>query len=185
LRSLGDDAAALPILSARHVDDLNPLEWAWQWLQPASTKRINAGGSLDIGYLVGCYPSEGDTTITPAANFRWCSDGAHMRFPQAATGTTQTLVVRADGRAWQAQGQVPTFRIMMAGQVVGTFMLDTSGVAEYTIELPALPRGTDVLITLQGPTFVPDAARYNSQQGRLVVGQVQYLGLRLDWLELR
>jgi hypothetical protein len=185
LRSLGDPAAALPILSARHVDDLNPLDWAWQWLQPTPTNRINVGGSLDIGYVVGCYPSEGDTTITPAANFRWCSNSAQLRFPQAATGVSQTLVLRADGRAWQVQGQIPTFRIMMAGEIVGSFVLDTSGVAEYTIELPAQPPGSEVLITLHGPTFVPDAARYNSQQGRLVVGQVQYLGLRLDWAELR
>ena len=45
--------------------------------------------------------------------------------------------------------------------------------------------GADVVVTLRMDTFIPAANRYLSQQGKPVVGQVQRLGVRLDWAELR
>jgi hypothetical protein len=51
--------------------------------------------------------------------------------------------------------------------------------------LPPSPPGADVVITLHMATFIPSADRYLSQQGKPVVGQVQRLGVRLDWAELR
>ena len=39
-------------------------------------------------------------------------------------------------------------------------------------------------ITLRTATFIPDAGRYIHQQGKAVVGQVQRLGVRLDWARL-
>ena len=49
----------------------------------------------------------------------------------------------------------------------------------------ASPVGADVIVTLHTDTFIPSADRYLSQQGKPVVGQVQRLGVRLDWAELR
>jgi hypothetical protein len=47
-----------------------------------------------------------------------------------------------------------------------------------------MPEGADVVIELRGPTFVPDAARYLSQQGKAAVGQVHWLMVRLDRVEV-
>ncbi|MDZ4717199.1 MAG: glycosyltransferase family 39 protein [Roseiflexaceae bacterium] len=186
LRSQGQQPAALATLSARFVDDANPLEWAWEWLKPAPTTRINIGGSLDIGYIKGCYLGEGDTTISPPANFRWCSDAAQLRFPGAATGNPQVLILRADGRAWRSYAAAPpAVRVILAGREIGIFTPDGDGVGEFRIPLPANQAGSDIEITLHTPTFIPDAARYNSQQGKAVVGQVQRLGVRLDWAEVQ
>ncbi len=183
LRTLGDQPGALAIFSARYVDDANPVAWAWQWLQPAPTTRINLGGSLDLGYINGCYLGEGESS--PPANFRWCTDGAQLRFPYAANGQPQTLVLRADGRAWQPYATTPVIHVSIAGQEVGQWVLNTTKIEEYALRLPPAPPGSDLIITLHTPTFVPDAARYNSQQSETVVGQVQYLGIRLDWAEIR
>jgi hypothetical protein len=186
LRSLGDTAGALATLSARSVDDANPVDWAWEWLNPAPTQTINLGGSLDIGYVRGCYLGEGDSSIRPPANFRWCADGAQLRFPAAATGSAQTLILRADGRAWQSYGmRPPPVRVVIDGATIGSFSPDPDRVGEYRVPIPARQRGTQVLITLRTAVLTPDAARYNSQQGQAVVGQVQQLGIRLDWAELR
>jgi hypothetical protein len=140
---------------------------------------------MDIGYINGCYLGEGDTTITPAANFRWCSDGAQLRFPGAASGSPQTLILRADGRAWRSYGLAPPpVRVVLAGQEIGIFTPNDS-VQEFRMALPASQAGSDIEITLHTPTIIPDAARYNSQQGQAVVGQVQRLGVRLDWAEVQ
>ncbi len=58
--------------------------------------HLDLAGDLDLGYIVGCFLGEGD----PQGTFRWCSDGAQLRFPGAGTGAPQTLALRADGRGW-------------------------------------------------------------------------------------
>jgi hypothetical protein len=180
LRSMGETRAALDQLGARYIDDANPVEWAWAWLEPAPATQINVGGSLDLGYISGCYLGEGD----PAAggNFRWCSDGARLRFPGAGAGAPQKLVLRVDGRAWRsyARQPVPPAQVFAGQQLLGTFTPDIDGVREFEFMLPAGAPGADVIVAIRTATFVPDAARYNSQQGRGVVGQVQRLGVRLD-----
>ena len=79
----------------------------------------------------------------------------------------------------------PTVRVLVAGREIGSFTPASDTVGEFSIALPASPAGGDIEITLRTATFVPDAARYNSQQGEAVVGQVQRLGVRLDWAEVR
>jgi 4-amino-4-deoxy-L-arabinose transferase-like glycosyltransferase len=186
LRTLGDQRGALDTLSARFVEDANPVSWAWEWLRPAPTAQINLGGSLDIGYIDGCYLGEGDTTIEPAANFRWCTDGARLRFPEAADGQAQSLVLRADGRAWASYAShPPAVSVLIDGRIVGQFTPDSTAPREFTVALPPLTPGADIVITLRTATFVPDAARYNRQQSEAVSGQVQRLGVRLDWAEIR
>jgi hypothetical protein len=167
------------------VDDANPVQWAWDWLQPAPlpNNRLDLAGDLDLGYIAGCFLGEGDQQAQ--GTFRWCSDGAQLRFPSAGTGAPQTLALRADGRGWLAGWlPVPPVSIYLGAQQVGAFTPSHSNVREYTVALPAAPPGADVVVTLHTPTFIPDAARYLSQQGALV-GQAQRLGVRLDWAELR
>ncbi|MBC8076636.1 MAG: hypothetical protein H7Y32_11230, partial [Chloroflexales bacterium] len=87
LRTLGREDAANAQLTAQFIDDANPVEWAWQWLRPAPRALINVGGNLDLGYLRGCYL--GESSADDDANYRWCSDGAQIRFPAAGTGAPQ------------------------------------------------------------------------------------------------
>ncbi len=183
LRAQGDAAAALAQLSARYIDDANPLEWAWAWLKPAPTRQINLGGSMDIGYVRGCYPGEGDPAA--AGNFRWCTDAAQLRFPGAGLDTTQTLVLRVDARAWKLRAdQAPELSLWLGNTLLGQARPDLSAPSELRFNIPPTAVGSELVFTIRSPTFVPDAARYNSQQGRDVVGQVQYLGMRIDWAKL-
>ncbi|HMO56463.1 MAG TPA: hypothetical protein PKC19_03835, partial [Roseiflexaceae bacterium] len=94
LRSSGDLAAARASFTPRYVDSANPVEWAWEWLSPAPTSRIDLGGNLDLGYISGCYLGEGDPS--GGGTFRWCRDGARLRFPAAAAAVSRTLELRVD-----------------------------------------------------------------------------------------
>jgi hypothetical protein len=188
LRRTGDLAGARFIFTQRIVDDANPVQWAWDWLHPVAlpNNHIDLAGNLDLGYVEGCYLGEGDSTLKPAANFRWCTDGARLRFPAAGTGAPQMLALRADGRGW-ADGLKPpsTVHVLLSDQQAGLFTPDSQTVGEFQVMLPASPSGADVVITLHMDTFIPGANRYLSQQGKPAVGQVQRLGVRLDWAELR
>jgi hypothetical protein len=169
----------------RFVDDANPVQWAWDWLHPAplAENRIDLASDLDLGYIEGCYLGEGDPEAR--GTFRWCTDGMRLHFPGAGTGAPQTLTLRADGRGWLAGWlPVPPVRVFLGDQEAGAFTPSHTDVREFAVALPASPPGADVVVTLRTPTFVPDAARYLSQQGEQV-GQVQRLGVRLDWAELR
>jgi hypothetical protein len=75
-------------------------------------------------------------------------------------------------------------QVLLGYKPAGAFTPSRDGVRDFVVALPASPPGADVVVTLRTPTFVPDAARYLSQQGEQV-GQVQRLGVRLDWAELR
>ncbi len=166
------------------VDDANPVQWAWDWLQPAPlpNNHIDLAGDLDLGYIEGCYLGEGDPG---QGTFRWCTDGMRLRFPGAGTGAPQTLALRADGRGWLAGWlPVPAVHVLLDGREAGAFTPSHDDVGVFTVLLPASSPGADVVVTLRTPTFIPDAARYLSQQGDQV-GQVQRLGVRLDWAELR
>jgi hypothetical protein len=191
LRSVGklDEARILFGGSAAtnlFVDAANPAQWAWDWLRPVSIKRIDLAGDLDLGYIEGCYLGEGDAEGT----FRWCTDGARLRFPAAGTGAAQHLALRIDGRGRpQDMLPIPPIQVFVAA---GEQLLPSDGAItpvygtldEYVVTLPPVPTGADVIITLHTPTFVADAARYLSQQGAQV-GQPQRLGARIDWAELR
>jgi len=186
LRRLGDWEGARFILTQRFVDDANPVQWAWDWLHPVAlpSNHIDLAGNLDLGYIAGCYLGEGDRQAQ--GNFRWCSDGARLRFPAAGIGASQTLALRADGRGWFDGLRPPaTVHVLIGEQEIGAFTPDSHTVGEFQVTLPPTPIGADVVVTLHMDTFIPGADRYLSQQGKPVVGQVQRLGVRLDWAELR
>ena len=186
LRRLGDWEGARFILTQRFVDDANPVQWAWDWLHPVAlpNNHIDLAGNLDLGYIAGCYLGEGDRQAQ--GNFRWCSDGARLRFPAAGIGASQTLALRADGRGWFDGLRPPaTVHVLIGEQEIGAFTPDSHTVGEFQVTLPPTPIGADVVVTLHMDTFIPGADRYLSQQGKPVVGQVQRLGVRLDWAELR
>jgi hypothetical protein len=171
--------AAKALLASTDVDQLNPLEWAWQWLKPPATTTIDVGGDNDIGYIRGCYLGEGDATLN--ATFRWCRDGAQLRFPGAASGFVQRIRMRVDGRAWPSD--VPVSRpveVWLDNQRLGTFSATDPRVRVHTFDLPVLPVGGDVVITLRGPAFMPDARDFRNQMG-IQAGQARSLMVRIDF----
>ena len=183
LRTLDNRDGAKRLFGDTLVDRRNPVEWAWQWLKPAPMREIDVGNDLDIGYLRGCYLGEGDAVLN--VNLRWCSDGAQFRFPAAGNGSTQRLTLRVDGRGWP-RDVVPNgpIEVWLDNRVIGTFAADTAGVRVEVIDLPVQSAGADVVITLRGPTFVPDANDYRTQRGPLT-GQMRRLMVRLDWLTIQ
>ncbi len=186
LRRTGRAGDARLILSQTFVDNNNPVEWAWDWLRPAPLPNnyIDIAGNLDLGYINGCYLGEGD--LQAKGNFRWCTDGAQLRFPAAGTGAPQRLALRADGRGWAGYAPVPPkVRVFVGDQLAGTFTPDLYEPGTFTVALPAAPNRADVIVTLRSDTFIPGPDRYLRQQGKAVGGQVQRLGVRLDWAELR
>ena len=183
LRTLGDRDTAKKLMGDPNVDRRNPVEWAWQWLKPTAAVDIDVGSDLDLGYLRGCYLGEGDAVLN--VNLRWCSAGAQFRFPAAGNGTTQRLALRVDGRGWPTD-VVPSgpIEVWLDNRVIGTFAADTPRVRVEVIDLPVQPQGSDIVITLRGPTFVPDANDYRTQRGPLT-GQMRRLMVRLDWLTIQ
>lgn len=182
-RSSGDVASARALFGSTTVDRRNPVEWAWQWLRPAPTNRIDAGSDLDLGYLRGCYLGEGDAALD--ITLRWCSDGAEIRLPGAGSGAPQTLTLRVDGRGWPTD--VPAgapIDIWLDNRVIGSFAAADRRVREVTIDLPLRPAGADIVFRLRGPTFVPDAVDYRRQRGPLT-GQMRRLMVRIDWVAVR
>ena len=94
--------------------------------------------------------------------------------------------MRADGRGWVVGLKPPaTVHVLIGDQDAGVFTPDAHAVGEFQVMLPPSPSGADVVVTLHMGTLIPSADRYLSQQGKPVVGQVQHLGVRLDWAELR
>ncbi len=182
LRRMGEWETARQTFSPTAIDDQNPVAWAWEWLHPPPlpNNRLDLAGDLDLGYITGFYLGEGDPAVD--GTFRWSGPEARLRFPQAGSGQPQELCLRADGRGWPDDLTRPTFRLLRDTQSLATFELQRA-VQVYCARLPAGPAGSDVVITLQADTFVPGATDLLGQQGPQV-GQLRFLGVRLDWAEL-
>jgi hypothetical protein len=182
LRRMGEWEAARQTFSPTAIDDQNPVAWAWEWLHPPPLpdNRLDLAGDLDLGYIKGFYLGEGDPEVD--GTFRWSGPEARLRFPQAGSGQPQEICLRADGRGWPDDLAQPTFRLRQDTQTLATFELQRA-VQVYCARLPASPVGSDVVVTLQADTFVPGAADLLGQQGPQV-GQLRFLGVRLDWVEL-
>lgn len=184
LRTLGDLPGARAAFTPRTVDDANPVTWAYTWLRPAPNTSIDFGGNLDLGSIDGCYLGEGDQSVAPPATFRWCTDGARLRFVAAGSGAPQTLRLRIDGRGWVGSAAAPAPVTVLADGVAVGMIQPGFDVAEYAIALPPRQVRADIVVTLRMATFVPPAERYLRQQSEATLGQVQRLGARLDWAAL-
>lgn len=185
LRRMGDMDGARAAFTPTYVDDQNPVAWAWEWLHPPPTRRIDLAGNLDPGYIKGFYLGEGD----PAAGgtFRWSGPRALLRFPEQGSSAAQQLCLRADGRGWPADMALPRVEVLAQQgarfQAAGAVDIERE-VGEYCVDLPTQPARVDVVVMLRSRVFVPPAADLLGQQGPQV-GQLRLLGVRLDWAELR
>jgi 4-amino-4-deoxy-L-arabinose transferase-like glycosyltransferase len=181
-RTKGDLAGAKELFGTQVIDQRNPVEWAWLWLHPAPTTTIDVGSDLDIGYIRGCYLGEGDAQLD--ANFRWCSSSMQLRFPQAANGAGQRLQLHLDARSWPTDVRPSApIEVWLDNQLLGTITANTPTVRTEQFDLPVLPVGGDIVITLRGPEFVPDANDYRNQTGSQA-GQMRRLMVRLDWAKV-
>ncbi|MFZ9858137.1 MAG: glycosyltransferase family 39 protein [Roseiflexaceae bacterium] len=178
-RTLGQIDAARALLGSTPVEQRNPVSWSYTWLNPAPTQRIDVGDDLDLGYIDGCYASEYDATHD--ARLRWCGNGARIRFPQAADGFVQQLLIQVDGSAWPTD-LLPTnpIEVWLGNQLLGTFAADRREPRVERFDLPVLAKTSTIEITLRGPEFVPDALDYRGQRGPLL-GQMRRLMVRIDW----
>ncbi len=182
LRRMGDEEGAKAALTPGYVDDANPVAWAWQWLAPVPTHRIDLAGNLDLGYIAGFYLGEGDPSA--AGTFRWTGAQAMLRFPAQGNGQPMTLCMRIDGRGVPADLPPARFTVQVAGSAALPVAHTVSReVQVYCSDLPPVPRGDDVLVDIKSSAFVPGAADLLGQQGDQV-GQLRRLGLRIDWAEL-
>ncbi len=187
LRRLEDWDAARAAFTPGYVDDQNPVGWAWQWLHPPPTRRIDLGGNLDLGYIRGFYLGEGDPGA--AGTFRWSGPEAALHFPAQSRHTAQQLCLRADGRGWPADLPSPQLTLLLASTkqaadpVVLTSLELERAIQIYCADLPPAAPGEDLVIILRSDTFIPEAADLLAQQGPQA-GQLRRLGVRLDWAEL-
>jgi 4-amino-4-deoxy-L-arabinose transferase-like glycosyltransferase len=187
LRRLDEPAAAKAAFTPGYVDDNNPVAWAWRWLRPVPTQRIDLAGNLDLGYIAGFYLGEGDPGA--GGTFRWSAGEARLLFPAQGRSAPQQLCLRADGRGWPPDLAPPTVRLLhepavpdAAAQPFGSFVLQHD-VSISCAEVPPTTPGADVEIVVRSETFVPPAADLLAQQGPQA-GQLRLLGVRLDWAEL-
>ena len=178
-RTLDQIDEARVVFGSTQVEQRNPVSWSYTWLNPAPTQRIDLGDDLDLGYIDGCYASEYDATLD--ARLRWCRDGARLRFPQAADGFVQQLLLQVDGRAWPADVvPIDPIEVWFGNQLLGSFAANQSEVRIERFDLPVLAKTSTIEITLRGPMFVPDALDYRGQRGPLL-GQMRRLMVRIDW----
>lgn len=185
LRRMGNKEGARAAFTPTYVDDQNPVAWAWEWLHPPPTRRLDLAGNLDLGYIEGFYLGEGDPTA--GGTFRWSGPEARLRFPEQGSGAVQWLCMRADGRGWPADMALPRVEVLLhqGAHFESPATVDIEReVGEYCVELPPQPAGADVVVMLRSRVFVPPAADLLGQQGPQV-GQLRLLGVRLDWVELR
>ncbi len=183
LRHMGELDAAREILSPTFVDNHNPVEWAWDWLYPAplANNHLDLGGDLDLGYIRGFYLGEGEAGV---GTFRWSTAEAHLRFPQAGNAGGQQFCMRADGRGWPNDLELPRLHLITRQQVFARIALQRD-VQVYCAALPAsIPAGADIVITIHSGIFTPEADDLLSQQG-IQAGQLRLLGVRIDWAEVR
>ncbi len=192
LRRMGDAEGARAAFTPSFVDDENPVAWAWQWLYPPATSRIDLGGNLDLGYISGFYLGEGDPSA--GGTFRWATDGARVLLPQQG-GAAQTVCMRVDGRGLPADLPTPNLTLAYAAGSDARYAPPTTfapfatlplsrEIAELCARLPATPAGADLVLELRTTAFTPAAADLLAQQGSQA-GQLRRLGVRLDWIELR
>ncbi len=182
LRQLGDVNGARQWLGLTLVDDWNPVGWAWRWLHPPRlpADRIDLADDNDLGYIDGFYLGEFDPAL--GATIRWAEATARLRFPAAATGAPRQLCLRLAAN-WPPDLPQPNVQVMVEEMVVGKITPERH-LQEVCISLPALPSGSDYVVTLTSPAFVPDALDLIRRQGPQV-GQVRLLAFQLDWAELR
>ncbi|WP_298817300.1 glycosyltransferase family 39 protein [Chloroflexus sp.] len=182
LRQLGDLTRARQWFGLTLVDDWNPVGWAWRWLHPPRlpADRIDLADDNDLGYIDGFYLGEFDPVL--GATVRWATETAHLRFPAAATGEPRQLCLQAAAN-WPADLPQPTVRVMMGEIVIGTLTPDHR-LQEFCLPLPALPAGSDYIVTFTSPGFVPDALDLVRRQGPQV-GDLRVLAFQLDWAEVR
>ncbi|NJP07829.1 MAG: tetratricopeptide repeat protein, partial [Chloroflexaceae bacterium] len=144
LRRMGQLDAARQAFTPTYVDDVNPVQWAWDWLAPTPTRRIDLGGNLDLGLIEGFYLGSGD----PAAGgtFRWSGATARLRFPQQGRDAPQQVCLRVDGRGWPDDLERPVFTLALdaeppaSPQLIERFTLQPH-VAVVCALLPATPPG--------------------------------------------
>ena len=182
-RQMGDLKAARREFGPTLVDSQNPVNWAWHWLAPPrlAGDRLEVADDNDLGYLNGFYLGRYDTDL--GATTRWATGEAALRFPEAGTGNPRQLCLRVSGLGWPTDLALPSVQATLDGTPLGSFAL-TRTLAETCLALPARPIGSDLVITLQTPTFVPDALDLLTQQGPQV-GQLRRLAFQLDSAELR
>ncbi|MCG8350336.1 MAG: hypothetical protein MI924_21430 [Chloroflexales bacterium] len=183
LRRMDDLSGARATFTVTFVDDANPVAWAWNWLSPPPLpdNRIDLGGNLDLGYIEGFYLGEPDRA--ERTTWRWSGPEARLRFPGAGRGGVQQFCLRADGRGWPTDMELPQFTLLLDTQLFTTFDLQREPEI-YCAPLPPVPPDAAVVVTLQTPVFVPPAADLLGQQGPQV-GQLRLLGVKLDWAEIR
>jgi hypothetical protein len=188
LRRLGDWDGAKAAFTPGYVDDHNPVGWAWAWLHPVPTRRIDLGGNLDLGYIAGFYLGEGDQSAAGDGTFRWSESQAWLLFPGQGRDAPQQLCMRVDGRGWPTDMPLPRSRLLLNQEGAPSLLFATlelqRDVLVYCGSLPPTTPGADVVVLLQSPVFVPSAADLLAQQGPLA-GRLRLLGLRIDWVELR
>jgi hypothetical protein len=182
LRHMGDLTGARQMLGQTLVDDWNPTNWAWRWLHPPPlpNNRIDLADDNDLGYIDGFYLGEFDPVL--GATVRWAGETAYLRFPAAASGKERQLCLRAAAN-WPVDLSPPTLNVWLYDTMLGRFRPQPQ-LQEFCLPLPAQPAGTDYVITITGPGFIPDALDLVRRQGPQV-GQLRILSFQLDWAEVR
>ncbi len=164
LRAQGKTDAAFEALNYRDVRIANPTEDAWARLVPPPLSRVDVGNGLDLGYVreMNLDEHEGDGTT-----YRWTEDQAEIRLAASPAGQPGLLRVRL--RGYRPNGALPTVRVSVNGQVVGTVTPQTTW---QIAEFPLPNVGGTVIVRLETPTFVPGYA------------DQRQLGVMLDWAEI-
>jgi len=168
LRAQGDLAGARREFGAREVAERDALPWAWSHLQPPAGREVDVGGGLDLGLVDGFYAPENEGATT----YRWSGAQARLRFPAAGTGRPLTLYLRL--RGWRPAGEPPAAVVLSCDGVEVARFTAAQEWQEITAQLPAVPAGGEIVVTLQSTAFFP------GPQDLLLTGRLRMLGVMVD-----
>lgn len=161
-----------------YVEERNPLPWAWLWLPPTPTDRIDVGDGIDIGFIDGCYRPEYDSTSDRWG--RWCGSETRLRFAQSATGFVQQLHLQYSVAGWPDDRlPQPPIEVWVEHARIGTIEINDPTRTTVVIDLPVLPAQSTIEVTLRGPAFVPSAGAFRTQNA----GYNQLLPRYMLWLD--
>ncbi len=163
LRAQGKMTEARERWVPRQVDQPNDLDWAWRYLEPPPTTRIEVGHGLDLGLIDGFGRREHPDDHDPfGSGYRWTEPVAHLKWPQAGTGKSQMLRMEVNG--YRPPGEAPTVVTIIQGKVELARKQVPSGWTEVRVTLPPTPAGQDVIVQLDSSFFVPSPGDAPSDQ---------------------
>ncbi len=153
LRRLGNADEARRAFKGYYTDELEMLEWAWQYLETPHPTTVHVGDGLDFGYVHGMHAAEQQL----GRRARWTRGRAEVKLQGSAAGGRVLLTLAAP----RPDGQPVAAKLC----VVNTCRQVNVGASWRTFEM-IVPGADAYRLVISAPTFQPQAHDPRSADSR-------------------